>query len=219
MSDNLQKAFSPATLGKLPLKNRRLKAATYEGKTPDGIPGDLLLDFHKDIVAGGTAMTTIGYCTTEADGRINDQMMWMHDGIRDKLTHMNTVLKETAPDVKISGQMTHCGNFSKNRKLQRLKRPMGPSRQFNMLGAPSGLPFAGAMKIADIDYLVQTYHDAALLMKETGFDAAGKSGAIPDPNPTSGAIEGISGSEDISCPEETATKRPLKWRQCSTKGA
>jgi 2,4-dienoyl-CoA reductase-like NADH-dependent reductase (Old Yellow Enzyme family) len=172
MSDNLHKAFSPANLGKLPLKNRILKAATYEGKTPDGIPGDLLLDFHKDIVAGGTAMTTIGYCTTEADGRINDQMMWMHDGIRDKLIHMNTVLKETAPDVKISGQMTHCGNFSKNRKLQRLKRPLGPSRQFNMLGAPSGLPFAGAMKIADIDYLVQTYHDAALLMKETGFDAA-----------------------------------------------
>src|SRR5210317_2372043 len=170
MSDNLHKAFSPANLGKLPLKNRILKAATYEGKTPDGIPGDLLLDFHKDIVAGGTAMTTIGYCTTEADGRINDQMMWMHDGIRDKLIHMNTVLKETAPDVKISGQMTHCGNFSKNRKLQRLKRPLGPSRQFNMLGAPSGLPFAGAMKIADIDYLVQTYQEAALLMKETGFD-------------------------------------------------
>jgi 2,4-dienoyl-CoA reductase-like NADH-dependent reductase (Old Yellow Enzyme family) len=68
--------------------------------------------------------------------------------------------------------MTHCGNFSKNRKLQRLKRPLGPSRQFNMLGAPSGMPFAGAMTIADIDYLVQTYHDAALLMKETGFDAA-----------------------------------------------
>ena len=70
-----------------------------------------------------------------------------------------------------NGGDSHCGNFSKNRKLQRLKRPMGPSRQFNMLGAPSGLPFAGAMKITDIDYLVQTYHDAALLMKKTGFDA------------------------------------------------
>ena len=65
-----------------------------------------------------------------------------------------------------------CGNFTKNRKLQRLKRPLGPSRQFNMLGLPAGLPFAGAMTVADIDHLVQTYHDAALLMKETGFDAA-----------------------------------------------
>ena len=172
MSDPLNKAFSPATLGKLPLKNRILKAATYEGKTPNGIPGELLLDFHKGIVEGGTAMTTIGYCTTEADGRINDQMMWMHDGIRDRLTHMNRELKNAAPGVAISGQMTHCGNFSKNRKLQRLKRPLGPSRQFNPLGAASGMPIAGAMKLADIDYLVQTYADAARLMQETGFDAA-----------------------------------------------
>ena len=72
----------------------------------------------------------------------------------------------------MSGQIAHCGNFTKNRKLQRLKRPLGPSRQLNLLGLPVGLPFAGAMTVADIDYLVQTYHDAALLMKETGFDAA-----------------------------------------------
>jgi 2,4-dienoyl-CoA reductase-like NADH-dependent reductase (Old Yellow Enzyme family) len=172
MSAELDRAFAPATLGKLPMKNRIIKAATYEGKTPDGVPGDLLLDFHKSVAAGGSAMTTIGYCTTEADGRINDQMMWMHEGIRDRLSHMNSELKKVAPDLKISGQMTHCGNFSKNRKLERLKRPLGPSRQFNMLGAPSGLPFAGAMTVENIDYLVQTYHDAAKLMKETGFDAA-----------------------------------------------
>jgi 2,4-dienoyl-CoA reductase-like NADH-dependent reductase (Old Yellow Enzyme family) len=171
MNEPLNKAFSPATLGKLHLKNRILKAATYEGKTPDGIPGELLLNFHKGIVQGGTAMTTIGYCTTEADGRINDQMMWMHEGIRDQLKHMNSALKSVAPEVKISGQMTHCGNFSKNRKLQRLERPLGPSRQFSMLGLSAGMPFSGAMAVADIDYLVQTYHDAALMMKETGFDA------------------------------------------------
>jgi len=171
MNEHLQKAFSPAKLGKLELKNRIIKAATYEGKTPDGVPGDSLLNFHKQVVEGGTAMTTIGYCTTESDGRINDQMMWLHEDIRPKIVHMNTELKKAAPDVKISGQMTHCGNFSKNRKMQRLKRPLGPSWQFNMLGAPSGMPIAGAMTTKDIDYLVQTYHDAALFMKETGFDA------------------------------------------------
>lgn len=171
MSEHLNRAFSPANLGKLPLKNRILKAATYEGKTPDGVPGDLLLDFHKAVVKGGTSMTTIGYCTTEADGRINDQMMWIHEGNRAPLTHLTKTLKEVAPDVKISGQMAHCGNFSRNRKMQRLKRPMGPSRQFNMIGAPSGMPFAGSMRIADIDYMVKTYYDAAVIMKETGFDA------------------------------------------------
>lgn len=172
MSNYLDRAFSPARLGNLPLKNRILKAATFEGKTPDGLPGENLKQFHRQVVAGGVAMTTIGYCTTEADGRINDQMMWLHEGVRAPLTGMISELKALSPEVKVSGQMTHCGNFSKNRKLQRLKRPMGPSRAFNMLGAPSLMPFAGAMTIGDIDYMVQTYADAATFMKEVGFDAA-----------------------------------------------
>ncbi|NNL10319.1 MAG: NADH:flavin oxidoreductase, partial [Pseudomonadales bacterium] len=149
MSEHLDRAFSPASLGQLPLKNRIIKAATYEGKTPDGVPGEVLKEFHKSIVAGGVAMTTIGYCTTEADGRINDQMMWLHEGVRPQLTSMIDELKTLSPGVKVSGQLAHCGNFSKNRKMQRLKRPLGPSRAFNMLGAPSGLPFAGAMTLAD----------------------------------------------------------------------
>ena len=172
MSEYLDRVFSPASLGRLALKNRIIKAATYEGKTPNGVPGDNLKNFHKKIVAGGVAMTTIGYCTTEADGRINDQMMWLHEGIRPQLTNMISELKEIAPDVKVSDQLTHCGNFSKVRKMQRLKRPLGPSRAFNMLGAPSGVPFAGAMTLQDIDYLISTYVDAAKFMASVGFDAA-----------------------------------------------
>ena len=171
MNKHLQRAFSPAKLGKLELKNRILKAATYEGKSPDGVPGELLLDFHKEIVTGGTAMTTIGYCTTEADGRINDQMTWMDEQFRPQYTHLINELKSVAPDVKVSGQMAHCGNFTKNRKLQRLKRPLGPSRQLNMLGISAGMPFAGAMMREDIDYMVKTYRDAAIFMKSVGFDA------------------------------------------------
>ena len=38
MSDSLHKALSPAMLGKLPLKNRILKAATYEVKLQMAYP-------------------------------------------------------------------------------------------------------------------------------------------------------------------------------------
>ena len=38
--------------------------------------------------------------------------------------------------------------------------------------AQVGAPFAGAMTLADIDYLVKTYADAATFMKAVGFDAA-----------------------------------------------
>ncbi|WP_101757783.1 NADH:flavin oxidoreductase [Oceanicoccus sp. KOV_DT_Chl] len=170
MSEYLKKALSPATLGgKLGLRNRLIKAGTFEGKTPDGIPGQTLRDFHMGIAQGGIGMTTIGYCATESDGRVNDQMMYMHDAIRSPLTNMIHDLHSTG--AKVSGQMGHCGNFTKNKHLTRLKRPLGPSRQFNMLGAPSGIPFAGAMSIRDIDDMVQTYYDAAIFMKAVGFDA------------------------------------------------
>jgi 2,4-dienoyl-CoA reductase-like NADH-dependent reductase (Old Yellow Enzyme family) len=72
---------------------------------------------------------------------------------------------------KISGQMGHCGNFSQN-KAFRGKRPLGPSPMLNIGGIPMGLPFAGAMSHADIDRVVQCFHDAALFMKSAGFDAA-----------------------------------------------
>ncbi len=169
MSDVLKRAFSPAKLGKLELRNRLIKAGTYEGKTPNGIPGQDLKNFHMAIAEGGIGMTTIGYCTTEADGRIDDQMMYLHDEIKPALLNIIGDLKATG--ARVSGQMTHCGYFSKNTSMQRLDRPLGPSRQFNMLGLPAGMPFTGEMTLKDIDYLVQTYHDAALYMKEVGFEA------------------------------------------------
>ncbi len=76
MNKNLNKALTASHLGALPLRNRIIKAATYEGKTPAGIPGDALLNFHREICEGGVAMTTLGYCATEPDGRINEDMLY-----------------------------------------------------------------------------------------------------------------------------------------------
>jgi len=93
----------------------------------------------------------------------------MHEGIRPQLTAI--IQKLQATGARVSGQMAHCGNFSKNKHLTRLKRPMGPSRQINMLGLPSGMPFAGAMTHQQIDEMVQTFYDAGVFMKSVGFDA------------------------------------------------
>ncbi|NND83093.1 MAG: NADH:flavin oxidoreductase [Gammaproteobacteria bacterium] len=169
MNATLSKAFEPAKLGPLQLKNRIIKAATFEGKTPDGQVTRELIDFHKDFCEGGVAMTTIAYCATEPDGRIHENMILMTEEMRDPLTAMLQELHATG--AKVSGQMGHCGHFSKNKKLQRLKRPLGPSRHFNNLGMMIGRPFAGAMTEADIDYFVNSYYEAALFMKDIGFDA------------------------------------------------
>ncbi|MGI9278567.1 MAG: NADH:flavin oxidoreductase [Endozoicomonas sp.] len=169
MSQYLDRAFTPARLGSLQLSNRIIKAATFEGRTPGGIPGKELYDFHRQFCEGGVGMTTLAYCATEADGRVSHDMMYMGDHIRPELTQMIHDLHKTG--AKVSGQMAHCGYFSKNQQLQRGHKPKGPSIQFNTLGLTVGRPISGAMTEKDIDHMVETYRAAALYMKEVGFDA------------------------------------------------
>ena len=169
MNADLKRVFSPAKLAGLTLPNRIIKAATFEGMSPKGMPSQSLIDFHKKICQGGVAMTTIAYCATEPDGRLHEDMILMNASVETELRGMLAELHKT--DAKVSGQMAHCGHFSKNRKLQRLKRPLGPSKHFNSLGATVGRPFTGAMSEADIKYFIDSYHNAALFMKDIGFDA------------------------------------------------
>lgn len=163
----LTKCFEPAMLNGLQLKNRFIKAGTYENKTPLGIPAPNMFDFHRTIAEGGTAMTTLGYCATEGDGRLNENMMYMDEYVRDPLSQLiNTIHNAGAA---VSGQLSHCGGFSKNKELSR-SRPRGPNFGINMLGVAKGMLFCDAMSKADINELIQTYHDAAVFMKSVGFD-------------------------------------------------
>ena len=160
--------FSPASINGLQLKNRFIKAGTFENMTPSGVPGAALNNFHGTLADGGIAMTTLGYCAVEADGRLNEGMMYMHEGIRPQLTALVSDLHSRG--TKVSGQMAHCGGFSKNSELRR-RRPLGPSFGLNGLGLSRGMLFCDAMTLSDIDELIQHYYQAAVFMKSVGFDA------------------------------------------------
>ena len=45
--------FAPARLGPKTLRNRVIKAATFEGMTPGGVPGERLQAFHTRLAEGG----------------------------------------------------------------------------------------------------------------------------------------------------------------------
>ena len=49
--------FEPARLGPLTLRNRIIKAATFEGVMPRGAVTDELVDFDRGVALGGAAMT------------------------------------------------------------------------------------------------------------------------------------------------------------------
>jgi 2,4-dienoyl-CoA reductase-like NADH-dependent reductase (Old Yellow Enzyme family) len=168
MTDPLQHCFSEAKLNGLPLRNRLIKAATFEGKSDGGVPSPALGRLHERIGEGGVGMTTIAYCAAEADGRISENMLHMHEGIRAGISEI--IARVHATGAKVSGQLGHCGNFSKNRAFHG-KRPLGPSRGINPLGLTYGLPFAGALSQTQIRERVAVFGRAAAFMKSVGFDA------------------------------------------------
>ena len=168
MMDPLDRCFSEANIKGLRLRNRLIKAATFEGKSPNGVPSDSLLRFHERIGEGGIGMTTLAYCAAESDGRIHEHMIYMHEGIRPELERF--IGRVQATGAKVAGQLGHCGAFTKNKKFSG-KRPLGPSKGTNALGLTHGLSRIAEMTKPQIRERAAVIGRAAGFMKSVGFDA------------------------------------------------
>ncbi|WHT39077.1 hypothetical protein QNH98_19380 [Myroides sp. mNGS23_01] len=60
--------FQPVQIGPLTLRNPVIKAATSEGRSPEGKVTQALIDFHRGFIEGGIAMTTLAYCAISKEG-------------------------------------------------------------------------------------------------------------------------------------------------------
>ena len=60
--------FGPARLGPVKLRNRIIKAATFEGMTGDQTVSERLIDFHRAVARGGVGMTTLAFCAVSPEG-------------------------------------------------------------------------------------------------------------------------------------------------------
>jgi 2,4-dienoyl-CoA reductase-like NADH-dependent reductase (Old Yellow Enzyme family) len=160
--------FDPYRLAGLALRNRVIKAATFEGMSPGGAVTPALVRHHVDVAAGGVAMTTVAYCAVSPDGRtFRDQLHMRPEVVPDLRGLTDAVHREGAA---ASLQLGHCGFFCNNHDLTR-RRPFGPSRALNLLGALGGRPFADAMTPDDIEAVTRQFVAAAGLAREAGFDA------------------------------------------------
>ncbi len=169
LSANLYKLLSPAKLNGLQLKNRVIKAATFEGRLDDNKNiNDDCIDFHQTIARGGVAMTTLAYCAPEADGCMISSYMYIREEIKPQLIKLAHRVHESG--AMLSGQIAHCGAFSRNNKLER-KRPIGPSAGLNIVGMLYGNPWTTKMDLKLMDEVKRSYVNCARIMKETGFDA------------------------------------------------
>jgi 2,4-dienoyl-CoA reductase-like NADH-dependent reductase (Old Yellow Enzyme family) len=155
--------FAPATLGPLRLRNRIIKAATFEGVMPRGAVTDALVDYHVRVARGGAALTTLAYCAVSMGGRVSaDTLVFTEDLIPDLQRLTDAVHAEGAA---ISAQLGHAGLVAQAHSRQHPS--MAPSTRFS---APAMGIVRGATR-AQLDDVVHDFERAARVAIEAGFDA------------------------------------------------
>lgn len=155
--------FNPAKLGPLTLRNRVIKAATFEARTPDALVTDDLIEYHRLPAAGGVAMTTVAYCAVSPDGRTGGNQIWMHPHAVPGLRRLTEAIH--AEGAAISAQIGHAGPVADARSNQ--ATALAPVRFFN----PIAMRFAQKATREDIDDVLAAHAHAARLAVDAGFDA------------------------------------------------
>lgn len=169
MSPTTITAWSPLTLGPLTLRNRFIKSATNEGMAKGGVPSKALVEHHRQMAAGGAAMTTVAYCAIEADGRTFEDQVTLDAG---SLPHLRVLTDAVHREGgAASAQITHGGAFTFLPRLDNSKYPLSASGGFNSVGLISGRLFKTAMTRAHMDHIAEAFVQAARTARDSGFDA------------------------------------------------
>jgi 2,4-dienoyl-CoA reductase-like NADH-dependent reductase (Old Yellow Enzyme family) len=155
-------AFTPARLGPLTLRNRIIKAATFEARTRRGAVTPELIDFHAAVARGGAAMTTVAYCAVSPDGRVfRDCLVLDKDSVPGLRRLTDAVHAEGA---LASAQLGHAGLVAD--AVSNMMRSLAPSRRFSAPGR-SLVPAATAQDLARVR---ADFVRAARCAVEAGFD-------------------------------------------------
>jgi 2,4-dienoyl-CoA reductase-like NADH-dependent reductase (Old Yellow Enzyme family) len=155
--------FAPARLGPLTLRNRTIKAATYEGMSRKNLVTDRLIDFHVRHAAGGVGMTTVAYCAVAPEGRTDrHQILWRPEALPGLRKLTNAVHAEGAA---VSAQLGHAGPVG-NPKANGAPA-LSPSRHFHK----TTLSFTTVATRDDLTRIVKAHGAAASMAVDAGFDA------------------------------------------------
>ena len=153
--------FEPASLGPATLKNRIIKAATFEGASPKGEVTDELIAFHRRIAEGGAAMTTVAYLAVSADGRTDRHCVVLGDGSLAGLRRLTETVHDAG--AAVSAQIGHAGPVA-NSRSNRLPA-LAPTRRFGASGS-----MTRAVTDDDIARITDDYRRSAKVAVDAGFD-------------------------------------------------
>ncbi|HEX4863187.1 MAG TPA: NADH:flavin oxidoreductase, partial [Acidimicrobiales bacterium] len=155
-------AFTTGQLGPVTLRNRIIKAATFEGAAPKGQVTDALIDYHVKVAAGGAAMSTVAYLAVSPEGRTSRGCIVLGAETLDGLARLTQAIH--AEGAKAAAQIGHAGPVA-NPKSNRTPA-LAPSRHIGVMGN-----LAHEVSEPDISRITEDYAKGAAFAVEAGFDA------------------------------------------------
>lgn len=155
--------FDTVSLGPLTLRNRIVKAATFEGRTPGALVSDDLVAFHRAVGAGGTGMTTVAYVAVAPEGRTHADQIYLREEALPGLVRLTDAVHETG--AKVAAQIGHAGPVANGRSNG--VHAVAPSR----MPSPLSMQMVRAATEADLDRILRQYVAGARLAVRAGFDS------------------------------------------------
>jgi 2,4-dienoyl-CoA reductase-like NADH-dependent reductase (Old Yellow Enzyme family) len=155
--------FSPAQLGPVTLRNRVIKAATSEGRSPDGLVTEDLITFHRSFAEGGVGMTTVAYCCVSPEGASAPGQIVMNEAALPGLHKLTDAVHHAG--AAISAQLGHAGVVAHKRLTG--VAPVAPSRFIN----PASFAYCREITRDEIRRVIDQFGTAAQVAVDAGFDA------------------------------------------------
>jgi 2,4-dienoyl-CoA reductase-like NADH-dependent reductase (Old Yellow Enzyme family) len=153
--------FAPARLGPVTLRNRIVKAATFEGLTREHVVNDRLVEFHRRMAAGGVGMTTLAYCAVAPDGCGTPNELIVTPEALPGLARLAEAVH--AEGAAASAQIGHAGAVAADTG----SRAVSPSPVFS----PLAMRRTRAVTPDEIARITADFARAASLVADAGFDA------------------------------------------------
>ncbi|MEU2003736.1 4,4'-dithiodibutanoate disulfide reductase [Rhodococcus sp. NPDC019627] len=155
--------WEPARLGPLTLRNRIMKAATFEGVMPRGQVTDKLVEFHAEVARGGAALTTVAYCAVSPGGRVHANTLVLDKASVPGLRRLTDAVH--AEGALVSAQIGHAGLVANT--LSNRTKTLAPSTRLS----PPAMGLVRGATHTELDQVVADFENAARAAVDAGFDA------------------------------------------------
>ena len=167
------KLFSQGEIAHLPIKNRLMRAATYEGAmTEEGRITPEILKLYSNLANGGVGAIITGHMTVAREGKASERQICLYDdSYIAEIAKIADVVHASESGCKIFAQLSYAGRQVLHDN--KIAECVGPSE----VSSPILRKKAKALSIDEIKKIVNCYSDAIVRVKKAGFDGVQLHGA------------------------------------------